>query len=96
MILSKLQKLITLIILYNLIFIGVLKSEVIEQIRINGNDRISNETMIEFEITKNRHVGTESERYCLLCEPESASHLFRVCHSYPRFDLLHGIKRLQH
>ena len=48
MILSKLQKLITLIILYNLIFIGVLKSEVIEQIRINGNDRISNETIIMF------------------------------------------------
>ena len=48
MIVSKLKKIIIFLLFYNLIFIGVLKSETIKEIRINGNDRISDETIIMF------------------------------------------------
>ena len=48
MIVSKLKKIITFLLFYNLLFIGVLKSEIIKEIRINGNDRISDETIIMF------------------------------------------------
>ena len=45
---SKLKKITTFLLFYNLILIGVLKSEIIKEIRINGNDRISDETIIMF------------------------------------------------
>tara|TARA_Y100000591_G_scaffold29273_1_gene21805 strand:+ start:4277 stop:6529 length:2253 start_codon:yes stop_codon:yes gene_type:complete len=48
MIIPELKKIITVLIFYNLIFIGVLKSEIIKEIRITGNDRISDETIMMF------------------------------------------------
>ena len=47
MIVSKLKKIITSSILQSY-FYCVLKSEIIKEIRINGNDRISDETIIMF------------------------------------------------
>ena len=47
MIVSKLKKIITFLLFYNLLLL-VLKSEIIKEIRINGNDRISDETIIMF------------------------------------------------
>ncbi len=48
MIYSKFKKLFFLVLFFNLLSIGVLKSETIKEIRISGNDRISDETIIMF------------------------------------------------
>ena len=48
MLFSKLKKLIVLVLFFNLFSVGALKSEIIKEIIINGNDRISDETIIMF------------------------------------------------
>ena len=56
MIFSKLKKIITILVFYNLIFISVLKSEIIKEIRINSTNKLYHPIKSRWTQSTNHHL----------------------------------------